>query len=111
MMNLSDFHTAVAYKLPMTVIILNDQGFGQERHDLEHKNLPSEYAMQPSPDLAALAQAFGGRGVRFDTPESLHGLEAALRAAEAFEGPTLFDVRINGAYESPVSQEIAKALA
>jgi len=49
--------------------------------------------------------------VWFDTPESLGGLETALRAAEAFEGPTLFDVRINGAYESPVSQEIAKALA
>jgi len=111
MMSLADFHTAVAYKLPMTVVVLNDQGFGQERHDLDHKNLPSDYALQPAPDLAALAKAFGGRGVRFDTPDSLCGLEAALRGAEAFEGPTLFDVRINGAYESPVSQEIAKALA
>ena len=95
----------------MTVVVLYDQGFGQERHDLDHKNLPSDYALQPAPDLAALAKAFGGRGVRFDTPDSLCGLEAALRGAEAFEGPTLFDVRINGAYESPVSQEIAKALA
>jgi acetolactate synthase-1/2/3 large subunit len=111
MMSLADFHTAVAYKLPMTVVVLNDHGFGQERHDLDHKGLPSNYALQPSPDLAAFAEAVGGRGMRFDTPESLGGLEAALRAAEAFEGPTLFDVRINGAYESPVSQEIAKALA
>jgi acetolactate synthase I/II/III large subunit len=111
MMNISDFHTAVAYKLPMTVIILNDQGFGQERHDLEHKNLPIKYAMQASPDFTKLAEGFGGSGFRFDTPDSLSGLSAALQSAEAFDGPTLIDIRINGSYESPVSQEIAKALA
>jgi acetolactate synthase-1/2/3 large subunit len=111
MMSLSDFHTAVRYSLPMTVIILNDQGFGQERHDLEHKNLPIKYAMQSSPDFAKLAEGFGARGFRFDTPTSLSGLAAALLSAESFEGPTVLDIRINGSYESPVSQEIAKALA
>jgi acetolactate synthase I/II/III large subunit len=111
MMNLSDFHTMVNYKLPITVIILNDQGFGQERHDLEHKNLPIKYAMQASPDFAKLAEGFGARGFRFDTPDSLSGLAAALQSASSFEGPTLLDIRINGSYESPVSQEIAKALA
>jgi acetolactate synthase-1/2/3 large subunit len=111
MMNISDFQTAVAYKLPMTVIILNDQGFGQERHDLEHKNLPIKYAMQASPDFAKLAEGFGGSGFRFDTPDSLSGLSMALQSAEDFEGPTLIDIRINGNYESPASQEIAKALA
>jgi len=110
MMNLSDFHTAVLYRLPLTIIVLNDQGFGQERHDLEHKDLPIGYAMQASPDFAKLAEGFGALGFRFDTPESLNSLAAALKAAEAFPGPTVFDVRINGAYESPVSQEIAKAL-
>jgi acetolactate synthase-1/2/3 large subunit len=110
MMNLSDFHTAVLYRLPLTIVILNDQGFGQERHDLEHKDLPISYAMQASPDFAKLAEGFGARGFRFDTPESLNSLGAALKTAEAFQGPTIFDIRINGAYESPVSQEIAKAL-
>jgi acetolactate synthase-1/2/3 large subunit len=110
MMNLSDFHTAVLYRLPLTIVILNDQGFGQERHDLEHKHLPISYAMQASPDFAKLAEGFGARGFRFATPEGLHRLGAALKTAEAFQGPTVFDIRINGAYESPVSQEIAKAL-
>jgi thiamine pyrophosphate-dependent acetolactate synthase large subunit-like protein len=89
---------------------LNDQAFGQERHDLEHKKLPAKYAMQPSPDFARLAEAFGAQGFRFDTPESLVGLPAALERAESFQGPTVLDVRINGAYEAPVSQEIAMAL-
>jgi thiamine pyrophosphate-dependent acetolactate synthase large subunit-like protein len=111
MMNLADFHTAVNYKLPMTVVILNDQGFGQERHDLEHKKLPIKYAMQHSPDFAKLAEGFGARGSRFDTPDSLAGLQSALQRAEDAEGPTVIDIRINGDYESPVSQEIAKALA
>jgi thiamine pyrophosphate-dependent acetolactate synthase large subunit-like protein len=110
MMNLSDFHTAVLYRLPLTIVVLNDQGFGQERHDLEHKDLPTSYAMQASPDFSKLAEGFGARGFRFDTPESLSSLGAALKIAEAFKGPTVFDIRINGAYESPVSQEIAKAL-
>jgi acetolactate synthase-1/2/3 large subunit len=96
--------------LPLTIVVLNDQGFGQERHDLEHKDLPISYAMQASPDFAKLAEGFGARGFRFDTPESLNQLREALKIAEAFQGPTVFDIRINGAYESPVSQEIAKAL-
>jgi acetolactate synthase I/II/III large subunit len=111
MMNLADFHTAVNRKLPMTVIILNDQGFGQERHDLEHKKLPIKYAMQSSPDFSRLAEGFGARGFRFDSPDSLSGLQLALQNAEEMEGPTVIDIRINGQYESPVSQEIAKALA
>lgn len=111
MMNVADFHTAVNHKLPMTVVIFNDQGFGQERHDLEHKDLPIKYAMQPSPDFAKLAEGFGASGFRFDTPDSLTGLQAALRKAEAIEGPTVIEIRINGNYEAPVSQEIAKALA
>jgi len=110
MMNLSDFHTAVLYRLPLTIVVLNDQGFGQERHDLEHKDLPIRHAMQASPDFAKLAEGFGARGFRFDTPESLSSLGAAIKIAEAIQGPTVFDIRINGAYESPVSQEIAKAL-
>jgi thiamine pyrophosphate-dependent acetolactate synthase large subunit-like protein len=110
MMNLADFHTAVLYRLPLTIVVLNDQGFGQERHDLEHKDLPISYAMQASPDFAKLAEGFGARGFRFATPESLNQLREALKIAEAFQGPTVFDIRINGAYESPVSQEIAKAL-
>jgi len=111
MMNLQDFHTAVNCVLPLWVFILNDQGFGQERHDLEHKNLPAHYAMQASPDFARLAEGFGAKGFRFDTPNSLKGLEAALFEADTVRGPVIFDFRINGAYESPVSQEIAKALA
>jgi acetolactate synthase-1/2/3 large subunit len=110
MMNLADFHTAVNCKLPITVVVLNDQGFGQERHDLEHKKLPIKYAMQPSPDFAKLAEGFDARGFRFNTPKSLAGLEFALQNAEQVDGPTVIDIRINGSYESPVSQEIAKAL-
>jgi thiamine pyrophosphate-dependent acetolactate synthase large subunit-like protein len=110
MMSLADFHTAVNYALPMTIVVLNDQAFGQERHDLAHKKLPVEYAKQASPDFARLAEGFGAQGFRFDTPESLAGLPAALERAESFRGPTVLDVRIDGTYEAPVSQEIAKAL-
>jgi thiamine pyrophosphate-dependent acetolactate synthase large subunit-like protein len=111
MMNLADFDTAVRYQLPLTIIILNDQGFGQERHDLAHKGLPTAYAMQPSPDFASVAESFGARGYRFETADSLAQLSEVLEQAHQTTGPAVLDIHINGRVESPVSQEIARALA
>ncbi|WP_181167790.1 thiamine pyrophosphate-dependent enzyme [Mesorhizobium sp. B2-4-19] len=47
-----DLDTAVRYDLPLTIIILNDEGFGQERHALGHKGLPERHARYASPDFA-----------------------------------------------------------
>lgn len=41
MMNPADLHTAVRYALPLTVIVLNDQGYAQQRQDLLRKGLPA----------------------------------------------------------------------
>ncbi len=111
MMNLADFDTAVRYQLPLTIIILNDHGFGQERHDLAHKGLPIANAMQPSPDFASVAESFGARGYRFETADSLAQLSEVLEQAHQMPGPMVLDIRINGQVESLVSQEIARMLA
>ncbi len=44
-MNVADFYTAVAFKLPLTVIILNDQAVGQEKHDLMRKQIDPTMAL------------------------------------------------------------------
>jgi thiamine pyrophosphate-dependent acetolactate synthase large subunit-like protein len=40
MMGLAEFDTAARYSLPLTVIVLNDQSMGQERHNLVRKGIP-----------------------------------------------------------------------
>jgi acetolactate synthase-1/2/3 large subunit len=108
MMNVADFFTAVAFRLPLTVIILNDQAVGQEKHDLVRKEIDSTLADTPQPDFDRLAQGFGAKGFRVTRPEELDRIDAALAVKE---GPVVVDVRINGDYELPLSQEIARQFA
>jgi acetolactate synthase-1/2/3 large subunit len=103
MMQVSELHTAVLHQLPLTVVVLNDRGFGQERHSLVHKGLPTEQAMTPSPDFARLADSLGATGHRFDRVDQLVDLPRLLRDAR---GVIVLDVRINGEVESSVSKEI-----
>jgi acetolactate synthase-1/2/3 large subunit len=103
MMQAAELHTAVLHQLPLTVVILNDQGFGQERHSLGHKGQPTIEAMTPSPDFARLAESLGGTGHRFERVDQLADLPGLLRDAR---GVTVLDVRINGKVESSVSKAI-----
>ena len=62
MMHLADFDTAVRYDLPLLAVVLNDQALGQERHHMGAARLKVELANIPTPDLGAVATAFGARG-------------------------------------------------
>jgi acetolactate synthase I/II/III large subunit len=107
MMGLAEFDTAIRYRLPLTVIVLNDRAFGQERHNLAGKGLPLTYAEHPAPDLAALAAAFGARGYRVGNADQLDVLGKALTEAD---GTVLIDVAVNPEYLNPVSRDIASHL-
>lgn len=104
MMGLSELDTAIRYSLPLTIFVLNDQGMGQERHNLAGKSLPTAYADYPSPDFAALAEALGARGYLINGPAELRQLDRVL---ERDDGVAIVDVRINGEYINPMSREIA----
>ncbi|MGW6744269.1 thiamine pyrophosphate-binding protein [Streptomyces sp. NPDC055025] len=107
MMNVADFHTAVRHRLPLTVIVFNDEAVGQEKHDLIHKKLNPSYADMPEPDFAELAAGFGAKGFTVRRPDDLGEIDRALAVEE---GPVLVDVRINGDVELAASWEIAKHL-
>jgi acetolactate synthase-1/2/3 large subunit len=55
--------------LPLSVCVFTDQSVGQERHDLAHKGLPVHHADVPSPDFTRLAQGFGVKGYRVESPD------------------------------------------
>ncbi|MBZ9845938.1 MULTISPECIES: thiamine pyrophosphate-binding protein [unclassified Mesorhizobium] len=108
MMNMADLDTAVRYDLPLTIIILNDEGFGQERHTLGHKGLPERHARYASPDFAKLAESLGGRGRRLEGRPGLNELRSWVRDDEHSGGLIMLDIPINGAVELPVSQELVR---
>lgn len=108
MMNVADFRTAVRHKLPLTVIVMNDNAVGQEKHDLVHKKLNASYAEIREPDFAQLAAGFGAKGFSVRTPDDFGEIDRALAVED---GPVLVDVQINGDVELAASWEIAKHLS
>lgn len=92
MMNLGDLHTAVLQKLPLLVVVWNDQAFGAEVHHLRHCGMADRIAFFPSPDLAILGQSFG---LQSRTVTSVADLEAALADFDPSAGPGLLDCRVD----------------
>ena len=108
MMALAELHTAIRYRLPLTIVVLNDHGFGQERHNLSRTGRPIRYASHPTPDLAALAEAMGAQGHRITHVSDLKVLE---REPDCDEGVVLADVHIDPLYLNPASAHVAAAMA
>lgn len=92
MMHLADFDTAVRYKLPLLVVVLNDEALGAERHHMRAAQINADLADVPSPDIGAVAIALGGRGC---LARSIEELSAGTAQWIASPGPMIIDVRIS----------------
>src|SRR5258708_12641841 len=103
MMNVADFYTAVAFILPLTVIVLNDHAVGQEKHDLIRKHIDPRLADTPQPELDRLAIGFGAKGFRVRRPDDLAELDKAFPVTD---GPVLVDVPITAALQLPITTQI-----
>jgi acetolactate synthase-1/2/3 large subunit len=94
LMNIQEMSTAVQYKLPIKIVILNNQYMGMVRQwqQLLHGNRYSESYTEALPDFVKLAEAYGGVGMRCDSPGEL---DAAIKAMlEVTDRPVLFDCRV-----------------
>lgn len=107
LMSLAELPTAARYSLPLTIVVLNDQGFGQERHLLARADPESDLATHPTPDLSALAQACGYTGYRITHPKDLPLLAEALAA----RGPSLVDLHIDPGYFNPAAAKVSRVMA
>jgi len=63
MFYLQELETIVREGLQLTVLIMNDGGFGAEVHKLRAKGKDQTLEQWSSPDFVAVAKAFGGDGV------------------------------------------------
>lgn len=91
LMNIQELSTISQYRLPVKIIILNNQYMGMVRQwqELFHGNRYSQSYMEALPDFVALAEAFGLRGIR---AKDAGGVDGAIADALAHEGPVLVDI-------------------
>jgi thiamine pyrophosphate-dependent acetolactate synthase large subunit-like protein len=92
MMFLGELDTMVRYRLPLLVVVMNDEGFGAEYHKMKASSMNKELAVFGSPDFGAVARSLGARGTRVETHEQL---ESAAREFLASPGPMVIDVPIS----------------
>jgi len=90
LMNMQEMSTAVQYRLPIKIFILNNEYMGMVRQwqELLHGSRYSESYSESLPDFVKLAEAYGGKGIRCSDPAKL---DDAIREMMDFPGPVIFD--------------------
>jgi acetolactate synthase-1/2/3 large subunit len=93
LMNIQEMSTAVQYRLPVKIFILNNQYMGMVRQwqQLLHGNRYSESYTESLPDFVKLAEAYGAIGMKCDKPAEL---DDAIKAMIDVKGPVMFDCRV-----------------
>lgn len=90
LMNMQEMSTAVQYRLPVKIFILNNEYMGMVRQwqELLHGGRYSESYSASLPDFVRLAEAYGGHGIRCDDPAKLD--DAIMEMIETPK-PVIFD--------------------
>jgi len=110
-MQLGDFLTCVQYRLPIKLVVINNNTLGLERWEqmLYLGNPPFGDELAPL-DFVKFAEACGARGVRIAQPDRCR---AQLQAALASDGPVLVECVVDPnepVLEAPLPAQHAKNL-
>ena len=93
-MNIQELATAVQYRLPVKVFILNNEYMGMVRQ-WQELNYESRYAESYSdslPDFVKLAEAYGWKGIRIEHRDEL---DDGIAAMLDHPGPVMVDCRVS----------------
>ena len=90
LMNIQEMSTAVQYKLPVKIFILNNQWMGMVRQwqELLHEKNYSESYTEALPDFVKLAEAYGAVGIRATNPKEL---DDKIEEMVKIDRPVIFD--------------------
>ena len=91
-MSLGEIDTAVAYRLPVLIVVINDAAYGAEVHHFIELGFPTDIAELEDRDFAAIARAMGAKGV---TVRNVSDLEVVGEWLNSREGPMLLDCKVN----------------
>ena len=96
LMNIQELSTAMQYRLPVKVFILNNEYMGMVRQwqELLHGGRYSESYMESLPDFVKLAEAFGGTGLRATKPSEV---DEVIRKMIEAKGPVIADILVDKA--------------
>lgn len=101
--HLADVETAVRYKLPALILILNNSALAFEYHEQKYRwngNVVAEANDFTEVDYAAAARALGAEGHRVETRDQL---KKALAAGMASDRPCVLDIVIDREAFPPVT--------
>jgi len=101
LMNGQEISVAVAEKLSVIFVVLNDQSLGMVKHGQRLAGVEQIGCDLPPTDFAALARALGAEGITIRSPGELSTLDVASMLAR--NGPTLLDVFIDPEEVPPMS--------
>ncbi|MGC6511232.1 MAG: acetolactate synthase 3 large subunit [Parvibaculales bacterium] len=89
-MTMQEMATAIQYRLPIKLFILNNEYMGMVRQwqELLHGGRYAHSYSEALPDFVKMAEAFGATGIRAQTPEEL---DAGIEQMMATDGPVIFD--------------------
>jgi acetolactate synthase-1/2/3 large subunit len=90
-MNIQELATAVQYRLPVKVVILNNGSLGMVRQwqELFFQGKLSQTCLPQVPDFVRLAEAYGAAGFRATKPAQVKDV---LRKGFAAPGPAIIDI-------------------
>jgi acetolactate synthase-1/2/3 large subunit len=94
LMNMQEISTAVQYRLPIKIFILNNEYMGMVRQwqELLHDKNYSESYTEALPDFVKLAEAYGAIGIRAKTPDEL---DEKIKEMINSDKPVIFDCLVD----------------
>jgi acetolactate synthase I/II/III large subunit len=94
LMNMQEISTAVQYRLPIKIFILNNEYMGMVRQwqELLHDKNYSESYTEALPDFVKLAEAYGAVGIRAKTPNEL---DEKIKQMINSDKPVIFDCLVD----------------
>jgi thiamine pyrophosphate-dependent acetolactate synthase large subunit-like protein len=94
MMHLAEFDTMIRHKMPLLIVVLNNEALGSEYYKLDVHKMDKNLSVIPTPDLGAVARGFGGKGV---LATNAGQVQKAAQEWVANPCPMIIDARIERA--------------
>ena len=93
LMTIQEMSSAVQYRAPIKIFILNNQYMGMVRQwqQLLHGNRLSHSYTEALPDFVKMAEAYGCVGIKAEKPDEL---DDAIQAMIETDAPVIFDCRV-----------------
>tara|TARA_Y100000385_G_scaffold177427_1_gene183458 strand:- start:877 stop:2637 length:1761 start_codon:yes stop_codon:yes gene_type:complete len=90
LMCIQEMSTAIQHQLPVKIFIINNQYMGMVRQwqELLHDKRYSHSYTDALPDFVKLAEAYGAKGIRVETPGEL---DKGIKEMIDYNGPVIFD--------------------